>query len=216
MNVDPIARVYRSIEYAAFGRSLERCRFASLPFTTEACDILILGEGDGRFLERLLRMNDDAIVDSIDVSARMLELARQRVAERDLARVRFQQRDALDAPAGNASYDLIITNFFLDCFSPESAAALIAKWSAVLKPGGLWLVGEFNEPDCGFRRFHARLWHRVMYWFFQLTTGLEVSRLPPYAALLHAADFTLVKQSEMRFGLMISQVWRKNSLHRDD
>jgi ubiquinone/menaquinone biosynthesis C-methylase UbiE len=216
MNVDPIARVYQLIEYAAFGRSLEQCRFASLPFTTEARDIVILGEGDGRFLERLLQINPDATIDIIDVSARMLALARERVAECDLARVRFQQFDAIDGPVSASSYDVIITNFFLDCLSSECAAALIAKWSAVLKPGGLWLVGEFNEPDCGFRRFHARLWHRIMYRFFQITTGLEVSRLPPYAALLHSANFTLVKQSEMRFGLMISQVWRKNSLHRDD
>jgi ubiquinone/menaquinone biosynthesis C-methylase UbiE len=177
---------------------------------------LILGEGDGRFLERLLQINPDATIDIIDVSARMLALARQRVAKRGLARVSFHQRDALDGPVNDASYDLVITNFFLDCFSAESAAALIAKWSAVLKPGGRWLVGEFNEPDCGFRRFHARLWHRIMYRFFQLTTGLEVSRLPPYTALLKSANLTLVEQKEMRFGLMVSQVWRKNSLDRDD
>ena len=216
MNADPIARVYRRIEYAAFGRALERCRFASLPFTTEARDILILGEGDGRFLARLLQINPSATVDVIDVSAGMLALARGRVAGRDLARVRFQQREALDGPVGGVSYDLIITNFFLDCFSPESAAELIAKWSAVLKPGGLWLVSEFNEPDHSIRRLHARLWLRVMYRFFQLTTGLEVSRLPPYSALLCSAHFTLVKQTEKRFGLMVSQVWRKDSLHRDD
>ena len=196
MNADPIARAYRWIEYAAFGRSLERCRFATLPFTAETRTVLILGEGDGRFLARLLRGNARATVDVIDASARMLELARGRVP---------------DGPAGSDSYELIVTNFFLNCFSPVTAAALIAKWAGVLKPGGLWLVGEFNEPESGIRRLHARVWRVALYRFFQLTTKLEASRLPPYTTLLASANLALVERNESRFGLMISQVWRKNA-----
>jgi hypothetical protein len=36
MDADPIADLYRFIEYAAFGRALERRRFAMLPLGKDA------------------------------------------------------------------------------------------------------------------------------------------------------------------------------------
>ena len=52
MKIGRLARWYRWIEYAAFGRVLERRRFAFLPHIASARHMLILGEGDGRTLER--------------------------------------------------------------------------------------------------------------------------------------------------------------------
>ena len=54
MNADAIAGYYRWIEYAAFGPTLEYARFDFLRYAANARRVLILGEGDGRFLERLL------------------------------------------------------------------------------------------------------------------------------------------------------------------
>ena len=57
MNADPIASSYRWLEYAAFGLALEHARFDFLSHAAAARRVLILGEGDGRFLARLLRCN---------------------------------------------------------------------------------------------------------------------------------------------------------------
>ena len=60
MNCDPIARCYRWVEYQPLGR------------------VLALGDGDGRALAALLRANSGAAIDYVDLSPRMVELARAR------------------------------------------------------------------------------------------------------------------------------------------
>lgn len=210
MNADPIARFYRWVEYAAFGKALERRRFAFLSRAARARRVLILGEGDGRFLARLLAVNDAARVDVVEASAAMLELARGRLPAPVSGRVRFHHQDALSPlPAG--SYDLIVTHFFLDCFGAGDAARLVSGLATALEAGGAWIVSEFQEPPGRFARLHARLWLNVMYTFFRLTTGLAAGKLPPYAALLSRAGLIREDQQQEWWGFMVSQVWRKPS-----
>jgi hypothetical protein len=52
---DRLAKPYRWLEYLSFGRNLERCRFHFLPQLAGTQRALLLGDGDGRFAERLLR-----------------------------------------------------------------------------------------------------------------------------------------------------------------
>lgn len=94
MNADPLAASYRWLEYAAFGRALERCRFEFLQRAVAARRILILGEGDGRFLARLVECHPHAEIVIVDSSARMLDLARRRLPASAQARVEFQHLDA--------------------------------------------------------------------------------------------------------------------------
>ena len=59
-----IARPYRWLEYLSFGPLLERCRFHRLPQMVDAKRALVLGDGDGRFLARLLRKNPQIQADA--------------------------------------------------------------------------------------------------------------------------------------------------------
>jgi ubiquinone/menaquinone biosynthesis C-methylase UbiE len=171
MNADPIAGIYRWLEYVAFGRTLERCRLAQLPYLDELSRVLILGEGDGRFLSDLLNRNSRASVDVIESSERMIVLARRRLSPADQRRVTFLQADARSSPLPMDGYDLVVTNFFLDCLSQSETADLVAKGCSALKPGGHWIVGEFRIPGKGsLRQIHARLWINTMYRFFHATT----------------------------------------------
>jgi len=211
MNADPLAASYRWLEYAAFGRALERCRFDFLSRAVTARRVLILGEGDGRFLTRLVECNRHAEIVAIDSSARMLDLARRRISSGAHERVAFHQLDALASPLPAGAFDLAVTQFFLDCFDWGGVAAIISKVNAVLKPGALWLVGEFQTPEHGWRRIHAQLWLNTMYRFFGVTTGLRTSALPDYRALLIASGFAELERRERRNGLIVSQVWRKET-----
>jgi ubiquinone/menaquinone biosynthesis C-methylase UbiE len=208
MNVDPIARLYRWIEYAAFGRSLERCRFAFLDTVAARQRVLILGEGDGRYLAQILTLNPRAQIIVIEASARMTSQARHRI-QHAADRVSFIQADALNTDLPVDTFDAVVTNFFLDCFSSEEAHRLITRVIASLKTGGVWIVSEFQKPETGLARVHASVWLWTMYLFFRLTTGLRVRELPPYSALLKGEGLQLVSEQRRRFGLMVSQVWSR-------
>jgi len=210
VNADRIAASYRWLEYAAFGLALEKARFDSLSRAAEARRVLILGEGDGRFLARLLEYNQNASVTVIESSARMIQLAERRVPACERSRVEFHQMDAVAGAFPDGPFDLAVTHFFLDILNPSDAEALILKVSARLAPGACWLVSEFQEPTGALRLLHARLWLSAMYGFFSITTGLRASKLPPYRDLLERAGLAEIEHRERRFGLIRSQVWRKN------
>jgi SAM-dependent methyltransferase len=208
MNADPIASAYRWMEYAAFGRALERCRFSLLDDASAAERILILGEGDGRFLASLLRRNPRAQVDVVEASGEMIGLARARVEAPDLQRVRFHQQDALQQlPVG--TWDAVVTNFFLDCLTGEEAGAFIPLAAERLDPGGIWLIGDFHLPARGIRRWHAWVWLRVMYAFFAFATQLRARKIPDYPRLLRGAGLVRERQRFWRGGLLTAEVWRK-------
>src|SRR6185312_12188100 len=125
MRIGRLAPWYRWIEYAAYGRALERRRFAFLRRLAGARRVLILGEGDGRTVARLLRIAPHAEFDVVEVSPEMIALARGRVV--DSSRVHFQQADARMHRWLAGAYDGIVTNFFLDCFTDEDLAPLVRR-----------------------------------------------------------------------------------------
>ena len=212
MNADRIANSYRWLEYAAFGLALENARFDFLSHAVEARSVLILGEGDGRFLARLLECNRQASITVIETSARMIDLARGRLQEADHLRVKFHQVDAVTCVLPDGQFDLVVTHFFFDVLDSRDAEAVIGKVSAALSPGAVWLVSEFQEPTTAIRRLHARLWLWVMYGFFALATGLRVRKLPPYREMLERCGLAEIEHRERRFSLIRSQVYFHTNL----
>jgi len=204
MKIGKLARWYRWIEYAAFGRALEKRRFAFLPRLASARRLLIPGEGDGRTLAHLLELAPCARIDVVEVSPEMIALAQRRTHS---DRVTFLCRDARTAVWPPGHYDGIVTNFFLDCFGEDDARQLIRQLANALAPDGIWLVGEFAVPETGWRRVHAQCWIQVMYRFFGVTTGLRARSLPPIGRLMREAGMHRVEQEKRRAGLMVSEVW---------
>ena len=209
MNADPLAASYRWLEYAAFGHSLEHARFDYLAHAAAARRILILGEGDGRFLARLLHKNARAQISVVESSTRMIDLARLRVPVKERSRVDFHPIDAAAEPLPNGEFDLAVSHFFFDILTPCAVRAVIDKANAQLCPGAHWLVSEFQVPAGALRGLHARVWLSAMYAFFAATTALQASSLPPYRDALERHGWSEVERRERRFGLIRSQVWRK-------
>ncbi len=210
MNIDSMAAAYRWLEYAAFGRALEHARFEFLSRATDARRVLILGEGDGRFLERFLRSNSRATVAVVESSREMIRLARARVSISDLGRVHFYQINAVSQSLPDGPFDFVVSHFFLDILQEQDAVKLICRTSDLLGPNAHWMLSEFQVPRGGIASLHARLWLRSMYGFFAATTGLRASRLPPFREMLRQQDFAEIAYKERRMGLIRSQLWRRN------
>lgn len=200
-----VARVYRWLEYGAFGGALGRRRVAYLPALAGARRVLELGGGDGRFLESLLRANPGVEVDYVEASPAMVALARRRAAAAGGGgRVRFHEVDMLTAAPGGGPYDAVVTHFVLDCFEDGELGGLgrrVTQWTG---PGASWIVSEFQA-----RPGVAGGWVvGFLYRFFGWTTGLRTRRLPDHRGMLRSAGWELAASEEAWAGLLVSEHWR--------
>ena len=172
--------------------------------------ILILGDGDGRFTAEFLFRSTADSIDSVDLSSRMLGLAENRISAGSInpARVRFHHGDARTVKL-SGKYDLIVSHFFLDCFTPAEMPALVARVAQTASPQARWLISEFRVPDAGIWCRAAAFLIRAMYWFFRLSTGLQARRLPDYATSLTGQGFRRVRHKAAWGGLLISELWER-------
>ena len=183
-------------------------------------DVLLLGEGNGRFLYELLRVHSSAKVDCVDASARMLELARERLRKflpHALHRVRFFHRDITSwSPPG--SYDLLVANFVLDCFAQDEVNLIIRKLAQAGAPDAYLFLSDFCVSQKFFSRLHAKLWLALMYWFFRATARIDAKRLVDPTRELEANGFACLWRSRWRFGFVKSELWQlcRDSIRPED
>jgi len=141
----------------------------------------------------------------------MIELAEHRVAKLGPSfqeRVRFHHMDVREFEAPPGAYDLVVTHFFLDCFSEAelpNVVSLLISWAT---PQTQWLLSDFREAE----GFLGRAWTctviRSLYAAFRLTTGLRVTRLPGYRAALLQAGFCACREENAVGGLLHSSLWK--------
>jgi ubiquinone/menaquinone biosynthesis C-methylase UbiE len=204
VNFDSVARVYRWLEYLSFGPWLSRCRTACLEDLTTPRHALVLGDGDGRFLRRLLILHPRLTADVVDSSERMLRELNGRLRRVQLeGRVQLHHADALTWQPVK-QYDLIVTHFFLDCFFPDQLELLFDRILAHAEPGARWVVSEFAIPS---NNWVARTIVSFLYRAFGLLTGLRVRALPDYASLLRRRGLILADQHSFLRGLLRSELW---------
>ncbi len=209
---DRLARSYRLLEHLTFGFDLTRTRTAFLNELTGAERVLILGEGDGRFLARFLQINSCAQVDCVDKSLEMLKLAEKRVSSlRAEPRVTFHHADALTFSYPARHYDLIITLFFLDVFTETQLEHLIPKLAQSLEPEGLWYTADFCVPQGPLQRLHSLLWLRLLYGFFNWQTDMQARALADPAPHFEKQGLGPRQTRHRRLGMLYSQVLQKES-----
>ena len=206
---DRVAGAYRWLEYLAFGPALQRARTAHLGALATCKRILVVGDGDGRCVARLVDLAPRAHVHVIDTSERMLHLAARRLPAHARGRATFERIDVRGFDPGHEPWDAILTMFVLDCFTTEDVNRLARRLAPALRPGGLWLFADFVVPPHGWRRLRARLWLALLYRFFRWQAGLEVSEPPASEAALESAGLVAVDVHDRQAGLLRSVSYRR-------
>jgi SAM-dependent methyltransferase len=198
------------MEYLTFGPTLHRRRREFLCDTARTRSVLILGDGDGRFLAEFLRHNTNAVVDSVERSRSMTHLAAARIANAPNGPRRVRQ---LIEDAGTVqlprSYDLVVTHFFLDCFTTKELERLIPRITAHLHPRARWIISEFQIPSSGLRRQLARLVIKLLYLCFGVLTGLKTRRLPDYHDVLESNGYIRTASKAGVAGMLVSELWQR-------
>lgn len=214
MSFDTLAPHYRWMEFILAGEKLQRCRTAFLDEIPAARNILLLGEGHGRCLVECCRRFANAQISCLDASKPMLDQAHRRLLRHDLeaSPVEYIHADALNWTPTGEPYDLIVTNFFLDCFRADQLEQIISRLAAVTTPGANWLLADFQTPRAGLRRIRSRLMLGTMYAFFRTMTRLPAHKLTMPNPFLERAGFNLIDRVESEWGLLHSDWWRRQKL----
>jgi ubiquinone/menaquinone biosynthesis C-methylase UbiE len=213
MSFDALAPHYRWMELVLAGNKLQRCRTAFLGQVSNRQNVLIVGEGNGRFLVECRRRLETASITCVDASSRMLALARKRVRDAGLSieKIEFVHTDALRWTPPQRAFDLIVTHFFLDCFPAEHLRRVVAALAKAATADATWLLADFQVPSGGLRRRRAQLIHRVMYLFFGLATRLPARKLTIPDELLRVENFALCERRESEWGLLRSDWWERGN-----
>lgn len=210
---DVWSRVYRLFEYSLLGRTLARARLAGVPDLSSPRRVLLLGDGDGRFLAHALTEWPEARFVSIDASAGMVAQSR--------ARNEVNGRDRVEWIEGavptvlerleESGFDVVCTVFFLDCFSESELKAWMPTAVEKLSPGGFWSVVDFTHPGIlrGWRQMRQSSLLKILYLAFQTTTSISARALPDMEAPLRNSGLSLKTDSLLEGGLYRAQLWQK-------
>lgn len=210
MSFDTLAPHYRWMELFLAGEKLQRCRTKFLDEISGAQNILLLGEGHGRCLAECRRRFPQAHIACVDGSQKMLEQSRRELSRQKLKldQVHFIHADVLNWEAPAHTCDLIITNFFLDCFRADQLEQIVSKIRAAMTRNASWLISDFQMAPAGLKRIRSRAILATMYLFFRFVTRLPARNLVPPAAILQRAGFSLVRREESEWGLLYSDWWK--------
>lgn len=200
-NFDHIATHYQRLSRAVFGNLLIQAQGHFLERIPSGARVLVAGGGDGEILRHLAALDRNLSVHFLDASFSMLELARMKYSGGD--QVTFIHQDIKEWHP-DTSFDVIITAFFLDCFSDDSLSVILPGLKGMLSKGGCWLFTDFM-PASSYRH---RLLTGLMYWFFRLTTGLEAGRLPEYDRHFENTGMNCEASASWKNGLIESRIYR--------
>jgi SAM-dependent methyltransferase len=209
MSFDRLANSYRWMERVLAGRTLQACRTDWLGKVLGARDILIVGEGPGRFLEVCAERCPKAQFTVVDSSQKMLELAKltwEQGRPRD-NRAEFIHAALPDWRAPRDRFDLVVTHFFLDCFNDRSLRLVVELLAASASANSSWLLSDFCVPPRGLARWRAQCVLRIAYTFFRAATGIEAREITPPEPFLEAAGYHLKERKARQWGLLHSDLW---------
>lgn len=113
--------------------------------------ILDLATGTGDLAVAMAKSIPDARIQGADLSEKMLEIGRDKVAKAGLSgRVDFTVADALKLPFENNAFDAVTIAFGVRNFQDLSAGC--AEIKRVLRPGGRLVILELSTPKAKFVR----------------------------------------------------------------
>lgn len=205
--------MYRWLEYAAFGRTLERSRGAFLETLSGCQSVLVLGAGDGRCFAPLLAAAPAARITSIDVDPELERRARERVTALGAEhRVSFALGDVRNLPLAVQAFDGVVTQYFLDCFSADELDTLVPRVRDALQPAGRWIVADFSVPEePGPTRWRARLWGWTLCRFFGWSVGHAPRKLPEIDGVLRKHGLALEREKRFSAGLVRAAVYSRGA-----
>ena len=167
---DLIARFYPILERCAFSSQLDKARLAINDEALQGDRVLLVGEGNGRFLQWLLAHKINGSITVVEKSRVMVRLAKNRVAGLGKGKVglEFVETD-FRLYLADQPFDCIVTHFFLDLFDPSAQRTVIEKLTGLATDNGTWINVDFIPP----RTLAGQVLMWMQYTFFWVVSCIE-------------------------------------------
>lgn len=198
-NFDKVAKVYDALAALVFGDKLDKAQQTFVNKLKCNEKILIIGGGTGKILE-WLPQDAGLMVDYLELSSQMIEKARKRRSK--ALETNFIQDDIM---MHEGKYDVIIANFFLDCFNEEQLVRVIEKIESLMKVKGKLIVADFSLST-GQR---DQLLNKLMHRFFKLVANLESDHLKDIRGIILQSEFIETHYRDFDRGQLFSGVYCK-------
>lgn len=213
MNFDLVASFYLPLERLFAGQRMQECRTAFLSQISAPRRVLLCGEGTGSFLLELRNRFPHTHITLVDSSACMLATVRKRLELRGIGidGIEFIHGDLLNWQVPQATYDLVVTCFFLDCFTPQEQQLLIPRLAQAATREAHWLLADFQVAGNRWRRWRSLATLKLLYLFFKTVSGVRATRLSDPAPLLQQAGFSLRQKKSSDRERMCSEWWCRGS-----
>jgi ubiquinone/menaquinone biosynthesis C-methylase UbiE len=201
---DFIARFYDQLARLVFGDQIFSSQTHFLTSVPDDSNVLILGGGTGLIARELLKIRPRCRITFVDASAKMISIAK---ANNFSSRVNivFVHGTENDIPA--VYYEVVITNFFLDLFSPKELEVVLQKIKARLTLNAIWLVTDFQKPKTLRQKFVLAF----MYRFFALVTRLKNQELPLLFKQIKKIGFNEIETTEFASGFIKTTVLKRTN-----
>ena len=209
MSFDRVANYYAWMEKIVFGNDLEKIQNVHLKLIDDEESILLLGDGDGRFLKKISETGADGLIVSLDSSSKMIELSRKRLQNTDLEVQYFCQNIKNFEKSESFKPDLIFAHFFLDCFTEDEVILIIdllSQWST--KTTKIVVSDFFITKTNSISRTYQKLLTQTMISFFRVFCGISAKKLPNIPKIMNSKGWNCISHKSLRNGFINSWVWQ--------
>jgi phosphatidylethanolamine/phosphatidyl-N-methylethanolamine N-methyltransferase len=145
---DFVARVYENLAFVydwTFGPTLHPGRMHALKCMGIKSNDRVLEVGIGTGINAALYPRDCSVT-GIDLSAPMLEKARERIARKGLTNVRLLEMDAADLKFADDSFDIVYAPYLISVV--PDPVAVVREMRRVCRPGGrLVILNHFRSRN---------------------------------------------------------------------
>lgn len=215
MEFSRTARYYHLLEDIFIGRALQKTRVAQLqgrPVDPVQARFLIVGEGNGRFLEALMLQYPDLHVTIVDESESMLNRAKARLERMSQVNrnLEFHAADIKDLDLPKGAFTHIVTNFFFSNFLEDEVSSICRKLEGAACEEAEWWLGDFTIPPSGLKALRAKLWLNLLYAFFGATAGVSTRALPEIAHHIKSHGFVCIASQAFSGSMLQSSVFRRS------
>ena len=202
---DLVARFYPGLERCVFGFHLENARQAFYEFALQSDRILLVGEGNGRFLKSLLARKTGGSIYVVEKSSVMIRLAKDRIDNRGKTDLKFIEAD-IRCYAPEQSFDCIVTHFFLDQFNPPAQQAIIERFKESTTENGTWINVDFIPPRT--MKGRALMW--LQYTFFRIMSQIEARCCFDESTVAARNGWTVLESLSFLSGFVVAKRYKKN------